>query len=152
MHGSDAQGGADETHGDGKELRIPEGAVVNSGGREHADHAPAEQIKTEEAAWLQHGKHEMPSTAKVREFSIQRIEGRVFEDLHLKAGSVALFLGSLPGAGMAENVIRIGREEAVRTCNGEVGAQAQRRVIESEDHVHSVAHCNAKSRALTLRE
>jgi hypothetical protein len=40
----------------------------------------------------------------------------------------------------------------VRAGNGEVGAQAQRFVIEGESHVHSVAHCNAKSRALALQE
>ena len=152
MHGSDAQSGADETDGDGEELGIPERTVVNRGGREHADDAPAQQIKTEEASRLEHGKSEMASTAKVGEFSTQRIQRRVFQDLHFKAWGVALFLGSLPGSGMAENVIRIGGEKAVRAGNGEVRAQAQRGVIESEGHVHSVADCNAKSRALTLRE
>lgn len=152
MYGSDAQSGADETDGDGEELGIPERTVVNSGGREHADHAPAQQIKTEEASRLEHGKNEMASSAKVGEVSIQRIQGRVFQDLHLKAGSAVRLLGSLPGSGMAEDVIRIGREKAVRAGNGEVGAQAQRFVIEGESHVHSVAHCNAKSRALALQE
>ena len=152
MHGSDAQSGTDEADGDGEELRIPERTVVNSGGREHADHSPAQQIKPEEAARLEHGKNEMASAAKVGEFSIQRIQRRVFQELHLKAGSAVRLLGSLPGGGVAENVIRIGREKAMRASNGKVRAQAQRFVIESKSHVHSVAHCNAKSRALALRE
>jgi hypothetical protein len=36
--------------------------------------------------------------------------------------------------------------------NSKVGAQAQSFAIECESHRHSVTHCNAKSRALTLRE
>ena len=152
MHGSDAHSSADETDGDRKKLGIPEGTVVYGGGREHADHAPAQQIKTEEAARLEHDENEMASSAKVGEFSTQRIERRVFEDFHLKAGSAVRLLRSLPGSGVAKNVIRIGREKTVRAGNGEVRPQAQCRVIESESHAHSVADCNAKSRALTQRE
>ena len=125
---------------------------MNSGGREHADHAPAKEIKTQEAGRLQHGKDEMASTAKVGKVPGERIQAGAFQDIHLKGGSVVLFLRDLPGGGMAEDVVGIGGEKAMGASNSKVGAQAQGLAIECEIHRHSVTHCNAKSRALTLRE